>query len=525
MTSSRTFERWTTVAALFILSGQILLPSWPARAAVGPEALLQPTPLVLKDGRIANVSIHVLPFDTGNDQLAGDVASRLTELTATVATDCFLTAQVIGHVSSREVADNETLAAHRLARARADAVQASLIGGGLPAKAIASVWDWQFLVREPRATLWLFRLVQGEDCEGLPLEGDASQLVAGSDAGQAASPQAATPSAETPAVREAARAPQPVAPPQPAGPAPRAAVDQAASGQPAAGQAAREPAASGPDLAGMVGSAVAAEAAPRADTSELAAVAPRSGDDAAQGPAQVEGRDARQAQETAAPRRAASPPPAAAAQGAGQAAPTAAATGPAPDAVPTLIRPLPALSPSRPDASPPASGRDRSSERTVATVEPARNGSGDAAQRPAAAATQQSAAQQSAAQQSAAQQNPEREGKVEWGQDNVVITFATNSSYFPPGTSRRLSSLLGNMADGGRYRVRLEVGVSGSDTVVGATSPEEAKRYNTWLAERRLSRVREWLDENAKDRQLEVEPAFQADDSSRRVVVRVARIS
>ena len=126
-------------------------------------------------------------------------------------------------------------------------------------------------------------------------------------------------------------------------------------------------------------------------------------------------------------------------------------------------------------------------------------------------------------QQSAAPQNhPEREGKVEWGQDNVVITFATNSSYFPPGTSRRLSSLLGNMADGGRYRVRLEVGASGSDTVVGATSPEEAKRYNTWLAERRLNRVREWLDENAKDRQLEVEPAFQADDSSRRVVVRVA---
>jgi hypothetical protein len=81
------------------------------------------------------------------------------------------------------------------------------------------------------------------------------------------------------------------------------------------------------------------------------------------------------------------------------------------------------------------------------------------------------------------------------------------------------------MTAGGRYRIQLEVGVSGSDTVVGASSPDEAKRYNRWLAERRMDRVREWLDENAKDRQLEIEPAFQADDSSRRVVVRVAPIS
>jgi hypothetical protein len=103
-----------------------------------------------------------------------------------------------------------------------------------------------------------------------------------------------------------------------------------------------------------------------------------------------------------------------------------------------------------------------------------------------------------------------------------VITFATNSSYFPPGTERRLGSLLGNLASGGHYRVQLQVGVSGADTVVGANTPEEAKQYNRWLAERRLDRVRQWLDENVKDRQLEIQPTFEADDSSRRVVVRVA---
>jgi outer membrane protein OmpA-like peptidoglycan-associated protein len=484
MTSSRTFERWTTIAALFVLISQILLLSAPARAAAGPGALLQPTPLVLKDGRIANVSIHVLPFDNGQGELTGNVASRLGELTATVATDCFLTAQVIGHVSSREVADNETLAAHRLARARADAVQASLIGGGLPAKAIASVWDWQFLVREPRATLWVFRLVQGEDCEGLPLDGNGSQLVAGGDAGQTASAQAApareiaqapTP-AETP---RSAEAQPPAEAPRSASPAPRAEVDQAASGS---------------DLPGVVGSAAAAEATSRAERAEVAAAPPRSGDAAAK----AQERDARQA----------------------------APAGPAADAVPMLTRPLPALSPAQPvESRGVARDRQPTGDTKVAAVEPGPATAGGGSQRAAAGKAAQPAGAAAATQPSAVPQDPERQGKVEWGQDNVVITFATNSSYFPPGTARRLASLLGDMAADGRYRVRLEVGVSGSDTVVGATSPEEARRYNRWLAERRLSRVREWLDENASDRQLEIEPAFQPDDNSRRVVVRVAPVS
>ena len=488
MTSSCSLQRWATIAALFVLIGQIVLPGAPARAAIGAEALLQPTPLVLKDGRIANVSIHVLPFDNGEGELAGNVASGLAGLTATVATDCFLTAQVIGHVSSREVADNETLAAHRLARSRADAVQASLIGGGLPAKAIASVWDWQFLVREPRATLWVFRLVQGEDCEGLPLDGDASPLVAGKDSGPAASAQAGPSAAEAAPAREVAQAPTPAETPRPAeaappaprpeSPAPRAEVDRAASGA---------------DLAGVVGSAVAAEATPPAESAGAAA-APRPGDAAAK----AQERDARQA----------------------------VPAGPAADAVPTLTRPLPALSPAQPAEGRGVAGDRRpTGDSKVAAVEPGPATAGGGSQRAAAGKAAQPAGAAAATQPSAVPQDPERQGKVEWGQDNVVITFATNSSYFPPGTARRLASLLGDMAADGRYRVRLEVGVSGSDTVVGATSPEEARRYNRWLAERRLSRVREWLDENASDRQLEIEPAFQADDNSRRVVVRVAPVS
>jgi hypothetical protein len=80
--TSRTFERWTAIAALFVLISQLPLLSSSAGAAVAPEALLQPTPLVLKDGRIANVSIHVLPFESGAGALADDVAARLQMLTA-----------------------------------------------------------------------------------------------------------------------------------------------------------------------------------------------------------------------------------------------------------------------------------------------------------------------------------------------------------------------------------------------------------------------------------------------------------
>ena len=81
------------------------------------------------------------PVEARLDKALGAAnAQRLDSLSAELATDCFLTAQVIGHVGSAEVG-NDTLGAHRLARARADAVQSSLIKDGLPAKAIASdIW-------------------------------------------------------------------------------------------------------------------------------------------------------------------------------------------------------------------------------------------------------------------------------------------------------------------------------------------------------------------------------------------------
>ncbi|MDX1540358.1 MAG: hypothetical protein R3349_03035, partial [Geminicoccaceae bacterium] len=186
-----------------VLLGLVLTP-W---AGVVQAELLSPTPLILKDGRIASVSVHVLPFSAGQAAIGSAASRSLVDLTRRMATDCFLTAQVIGHVGSEEVKSSDTLGAHRLARSRADAVQASLIDTGLPAKSIASVWDWQFMVLEPRATLWVFELTRGEDCEGKPLEGvvasvaaaePATRLSAGERPGRpsdvAASPRSSGPS-------------------------------------------------------------------------------------------------------------------------------------------------------------------------------------------------------------------------------------------------------------------------------------------------------------------------------------------
>ena len=412
------------LGAFLIASGLLAGPGLSAAAAVG-DVLLQPTPLILKDGRIANVSVHVVAFGHGQAAMDTAVTQQLHLMTEEVATDCFLTAQVIGHVGSAEVAENDTLNAHRLARSRADAVQASLIEAGLPAKAIASVWDWQFMVRDARATLWVFRLTPGEDCEGAPLDAAARALVAeaqpiesnvapqtaspaGAFVGSAAAQEPAGQAAAAPAPARTAPAPAPVVT-RPAGPSP-ASVAMATPG-PSVTQAL--PAAS-------------------ASTSEQ---------------------------------------PAAAARDAGK-----------PDRVVAALpeQPAPAPAPEAPVAAAP--------------VEVAAKPKPDSA-------------------------TPAATGK----EQRLTIVFPTNSSYFPPGAGQQLRSLLRTLGEGGNYEVVLQSSVSSSQ-VVGAENAEEARRYNQWLATRRLERVQDWLARHAAGRALTIKPDYRPNDDSREVAVRVRPI-
>jgi hypothetical protein len=117
------------------------------------------------------------------------------------------------------------------------------------------------------------------------------------------------------------------------------------------------------------------------------------------------------------------------------------------------------------------------------------------------------------------------DGKVETGAEGaLVITFATNSSYMPKGTSRKLQQLLARLEPGKRYEATLQVAVSGSRKVVGTKSAEEAARYNRWLAERRLERVQQWLLENAGPDRLTIAPSYRTDDESRELTLRLAPV-
>jgi hypothetical protein len=437
-------------------------PAAAAAAAMPGDALLQPTPLILKDGRIAEVSVHVVPFQSGRPEVVPAAAGELAGITRAVATDCFLTAQVIGHVAPSEVAENDSLAAHRLARSRADAIQASLIGGGLPAKAIASVWDWQFLVPEPRATLWLFRLTEGEDCDGTPLAPGTSELVAEAETGTPAAQPASTPQADDAATRSQPEQAAAAAPPATvAQPAPQPVANRATTGTPPAAErdtegtaqirqaehkdAAKDTAATRPEPGAVPAGPALAEAATRREMREVPATSP----------AQTSG--AESAQKPPADRT-------------------------------TVARATPATRPT-PSSRPPAASAARPAPESQATPQD----QAKAAAKPAMAA-----------------------------EDGLAITFATNSSYFPPGTSKQLRSLIRGIAAGERYRVVLQASVSGSDKVVGASTPEEARRYNRWLAERRVERVQTWLNENAVGADLVIEPQYLPGHEERTVVVRVA---
>jgi len=470
MTRCRTSLYRASFRACLFASGLALAAGSGAEAeAAEGELLLPATPLILKDGRIANVSIHVVAFPQGQSALASADARLLQALSEEVATDCFLTAQVIGHVGSAEVAGSDTLDAHRLARSRADAIQAALIESGLPAKAIASVWDWQFMVRQPRATLWVFRLTPGEDCEGAPLDGTGPALVAQAEAAEPAAAdrpepfaRAATNGAAT-VERPASRVPDGVTA-RPAGPSPASVpVPTITQALPAA-----SPSTSAPPVADV-----------RAPVGSVMALPGR-------------------------PERAA------------EAKPTEARPERVAEARPTEARPE-RVAEARPAEGRPAEGRPAAARQAegkkLAEVRPAEVRSTESTKPADGRPAQVIARAEPAARPAAPDAGAEGE--------RLAIVFPTNSSYFPPGASERLRSLLRALGQDGAYEIVLQSSISGSQQVVGAESAEEAMRYNKWLAERRLERVREWLDRNAAGRELTFRQDYRAGDESRQVVVEV----
>lgn len=167
-------NRWriagpTAVGCSLLLSA---LPSAsPARAEGGelPVPAWDRLPFAIRDGRIATVSVHTIPFEPGSRELTAPVEAALQRLVETIATDCFLTAQAIGHARPEAEAGGDAVGAQGLAQARSELVKKRLGRAGLPADAVAALSDYRFTVREAGVTLWVFRLIEGEECGGVAL--------------------------------------------------------------------------------------------------------------------------------------------------------------------------------------------------------------------------------------------------------------------------------------------------------------------------------------------------------------------
>ena len=101
----------------------------------------------------------------------------------------------------------------------------------------------------------------------------------------------------------------------------------------------------------------------------------------------------------------------------------------------------------------------------------------------------------------------------------LAIVFDVNSSYLPASLDGRLRDLAAGLDPGHSYRVEL-VGSVGHPDVEGQPA-EEALRYNRWMAERRMTRVAEYLQKNTKAEKLSFRQDFALNDPSRRVLVEV----
>ncbi len=357
--------------------------------------LSERAPLILKDGRVALVSVYAIPFQGGSAELQPAAERSLAAIVARHATDCFLTAQAIGHVRPGPDAEGDGLAAHRLARKRAETVQELLARYRLPGKTVASVWDWQFAVPASRVTLWVFELAPGEDCTGEAVV--VAEDAAGPDAASGGARVKAEATGEEEPLGDGAAEPAAAAEPSVPQPEPEDKLVRAE-------QAAQPPAPTAPPARPI---ARAQEVAPRPLPPQTAAV-------------------------TEAPERAAAP---------------STASAPASETRPKVA----ALR-----AEPPSS---------------------------------------------------------------LTLVFRVNSSYLTHEDANRLRSWLRGLSDA-RYVVRIEAAVA-EGGVRNARTPEEARRYNRWIAERRVKRVRELVEKLLGARLVRVEEDYREGDSSRRVVIQL----
>jgi hypothetical protein len=480
---------------------------------VGAETAIRPllqeqTPLILKDGRIANVSVSVVPFDDRSDTLNGAIRRELAQEVAEIATDCFLTAQAIGHVQPGENGEGDTLTAHRLARARSDKVVEMLTSSGVPQASIASVWDWQFIVREPRVTLWIFSLMEGEDCEGKPLGGPAVASIntldddAPSAAGQSMSPAGTELSdRDLPPPRETA--------------ATTTDLDRMS------GQADLERAAEGDDVAEdnsvAENNSVAEE--------QLAEASSATSDPTVDETATATSDDVEPLERLSAAEIEPIEPPVAETAAVEQPEPIVVASPKEPAAVPehpeAIDKPreldfsameTESLEMAVTRAEPAAAPQEEIPEDLVGEI------AGDEVDGITPPPSEPSTIETASIESETESIDLTPVIANQSNSQELEIIFAINSSYLPRGASGQIREMVRNLEDR-PYRAEIIATVGAGD--VDGASPEEALKYNRWMAERRIGRVQEQIERVIDGQGIPINEEYIDNDPSRKVVIRL----
>jgi outer membrane protein OmpA-like peptidoglycan-associated protein len=99
----------------------------------------------------------------------------------------------------------------------------------------------------------------------------------------------------------------------------------------------------------------------------------------------------------------------------------------------------------------------------------------------------------------------------------AAITFPADSSFLPRGAEAELRRLLASLPKGPGYAFELVAGIGEGRS---DASPDEAARYASWLAQRRLERIAAWLEQHAEIRTIDIRKALAASRPPQAVEVR-----
>lgn len=111
---------------------------------------------------------------------------------------------------------------------------------------------------------------------------------------------------------------------------------------------------------------------------------------------------------------------------------------------------------------------------------------------------------------------PQASAALDFTGPRIEIAFQPDSSYFTDDAVAQLEGLLTRLRRDAAWEVELQAAVG---DVAGGLPADRALAYNQWLADRRQSRVEDWLGSQSEAPMLRVRRTVLPHDPSRRVLI------